>query len=271
MSKSIITMIGGIGDILLNFSGLENISDLFSNKIECHIFTHYDDMPNLLTQFKFEQQFYFYKTQEEFQKLLPELIKLTNSPEYIGDVDVYNTTIFPLINNNYNKEFFELKSKKYVVIHPFGSTYSNEFLQNKRNVISKNLSKDLVASICEYLTKINITPVLVGSPKEDDYLLNMTAHMDAEIQILTSDNIWESFALVDNSLFVVAADSAIKSYSAITKKPTIVYIGDYEDKIRDEKFILPYEKEWNQFKVIRFKDFGPSTLFQTKEILDGWT
>jgi ADP-heptose:LPS heptosyltransferase len=273
MSKSIVTMIGGIGDILLDFSGLDNISNLFDNNIDCRVFTHFKDAENLLLSFNFDKTFYFYKDQDEFQKLTPILKEIMNSPEYIGDVEIYNTTIYPDIQipielNDLDVVYdtHELESNRYVIIHPFGSFFANNFIQNKLKRQSKNIDRLFLIKVCGYLSNKNIKPIILCTPDEKQFLSGINPNL-----IVTSDNIWKSFALVDNSLFVIASDSAIKSYSAIIKKPSIVFVGDYEDKIRDEKFITPYELGDTYFKVIRFNQFDQKTFDKTKEILDGWT
>lgn len=272
MSNSTVTLIGGIGDILLNFSGLENISNLFDNKIDCHIFTHYTNADNLLLQFSFNKHFYFYKDQEEFVKLMPTINKLVTSSNYIGEVELYNSTIFPdiVIPTELHglDSFFEnnkLEPNNYVVIHPFGSHYSNDFITKNLKKQSKNIESTFLLELINFLNSKNLKPIIVCSKPEKD-LINIPNAL-----IYTSDNIWESFALVNNSLFVIAADSAIKSFSAIIKKPTIVFVANYEDKTRDEKFLTPYELEGNYFRVIRYESYNDDALNQALEILNGWT
>ena len=53
----------------------------------------------------------------------------------------------------------------------------------------------------------------------------------------------------------IGSDSAFKTMSAMLRIPTIVWMGDYKDKFRDENFIDPYVKA-GVMSVVHYTDLS---------------
>lgn len=271
MSKYIFTIVGGIGDILLGFSGINNLLKQFKEEeLKCICASHYKDAEILLKNFNFEKQFYNYSNSFEFQDvILPKLEALSNYENYLGDVNIFNTTIYPDIEinendkykaekiiMNYEKLFEQNDNKVHLVgIHPFGSKFSNDYLTSVRRVPNKYIEPRMVAYLIKEIRKIrkNVVFAIFGS-KEEEFFYDFIKEALPEKSTIPvfNNNIWKSLAFVDFCHMMICADSAIKTYSCIKKIPTIVLLGDYEDRVRDSKFIKPYEKD-NIMKVIKFK------------------
>lgn len=125
-----------------------------------------------------------------------------------------------------------------VGIHLWGSQYSQN-TATKFNTQSKNIPHDIINILAQLKIKIKI----FGSPNELDYINDTISFRNVEL--LYKDNIVESLRHVTICNAVIAADSSIKTLSAMLKIPTLVFISNTDDNFRDENFINPYVQKSN--------------------------
>lgn len=244
MEKKTFIVMGGIGDILLAYDGIKTLIDTFKEKnLKCYLFSHFKHAPDLLSRFYFEQEFIYYKNQAELDNLRDTLDKIQSDINYVGNVNDFNNSLHPLIENKY----------QIIGIHPFGSEFSNDFLVSKRNVVRKDLSLNFVVDIVNKINKQypHTIFMIFGSDNEYGWYYKNTFDANATVIPVFNSDINATISLVRKCDLVIAADSAIKSISCIMHIPTIILVGDYKDPIRDEKFIIPYT-ESGDARVIKF-------------------
>jgi hypothetical protein len=233
MEKKTFIVMGGIGDILLAYSGIKVLIDTFKEKnLKCYLFSHFNNAPDLLNRYYFEYEFIYYKDQKELDSLKDKINDIQSDPNFIGDINDYNNDLYPKIYTKYTT----------IGIHPFGSNFSNDFLINKRNVVSKNLSLKFVDDVIEKIYKqySNTIFMIFGSYNESSWYFENPFYSYPTILPAFNNDINSTIFLVEKCDLVIATDSAIKSISCIMKIPTIVLVGDYQDHPRDSKFINPY-------------------------------
>jgi len=154
--------------------------------------------------------------------------------------------LFPVFDLPYNVvdilDKYDIDDKPIIGVHPFGSNFSRDFWAEKDHPI-KNFSNECIEWLIEELsTSYNI--FLYGTCSELDQLRqNIGSYFFNKNVHLFCNEIWESLASVALCDAVIAADSCIKTMSAILGKPTYVYLGNYVDHYRDQIFIDPYIRE----------------------------
>lgn len=271
MNKYKFKVEGGIGDILLAYSSIRKFIELYGkDNLTCILASHFKHAEDLIKPFDIETSFYYYKANDELIDLHNNVFRqLNNDPDYIGDSSIFEKDFYPEIDIpiKYIKEAEQIVLNKHdmlntsfniIGIHPFGSKFSNNFLTNVRKVPPKDIPLETLIPIIKTLaSKLDNTIVFVifGSFEERNYFNALEYNLKNINLIPVFDyNIWTSFALIDRYCqLILAADSAIKSFSLIKQVPTVVTVGDYQDQPRDENFIKPYENN-NKFKFIRFQN-----------------
>jgi len=151
------------------------------------------------------------------------------------------------------------KNKKIIGIHPIGSKMSRDFDINKKRP-QKIMSAEFIKTIVATFKNNNTEILLFCAPNEVDLF------KDFDVRVIAEPYIWDCIAYVSFCDLVIATDSAIKTFSAVLHIPTIVVMGDYEDKIRDETFINPYK----EITPIRFTDIDlviDKVILKAKELL----
>jgi hypothetical protein len=259
MNKYVVLIVGGIGDILLSLDGLKKVVELFGEKnIQCLLFSHYNNPTILLKDFpRLSISSYHYDTNDQLKKLLATIHY--EHPNYIGEAKDFSNNIYPDIG--FKKE--KVYPNKQIGIHPFGSSFSNEFLTGQRKVISKNLSIEFVHKLVDLLydkygccCEIFVTKNEFGEWAKNYDLSKLKGTFFANYP-----NIWDTFYQVSQCDYIIAADSAIKSYSLIKKIPTTVLVGDYEDPIRDQTFLNPY-LENGHLTIVKFTELNEEILYK---------
>ena len=146
-------------------------------------------------------------------------------------------------------------------IHPVGSSFSNS-LYSEKGLPKKIMPVSFVKEV------INSFPdeefVIFGTKNELDVYEESINKKN--VHFYSPESIWDSFHLVHKCKTILAVDRSIKSYAAIRKIHSYVMIGDYEDKIRDEKFIDPYSKD-GVITPIRFKKMNRKKAKEVVEII----
>lgn len=158
--------------------------------------------------------------------------------------------------------------KRIIGIHPIGSEFSNEYWY-KRGKPIKVMPIDFIKNITELLGKDFVYLIFGAKGELEDYkkeFLDQIKYLHYKIEFIEESNIWFSLAYVDFCDIVIGVDSAIKSYSAMRKIPTICLIGDYDDQIRDKLFINPYVKD-GVMKVFRFKEINNELANNVAEVV----
>lgn len=227
---------GGLGDILIAFDKVRNFENTFKDcDTNIILLSHNKQATELLKPFKSQVYFNYY---EDNLKLMYYLENLKQLDHCIVPLENFTGSIYPQIEN---PSYQFAKQESFTIgIHPFGSSFSNTFL-----TAAKYPSKDLDDSMIDSLISIvsndgDVRFHIFSGPNE-----KLAIRRDAYDNIMFHNNkpLWEVLAWADVCDCVIAADSFIKSYSAIKQIPTLVFAGNYSDPIRDQKFLDPYKKD----------------------------
>lgn len=217
-------VIGGIGDFI-------QVLDSARKEEKIWVFSHYKDAKNFFLNCGIDIEFVYF---EEMNNDFLEIIKKEN--------------LVPLERNLFLMER--------IGIHPIGSKFSNKFWHQRGQPI-----KLLPASFVKKLIEDDKFYYIFCSQDEVEEYKDL---ISKNVMIISFPNIWDSLKYVEYCNKVIAVDSSIKSYSCARKIPTLVFLGDYEDKFRDENFINPYVEE-GVMKVIRFKTLEDSMIEEVKQ------
>jgi len=212
---------GGIGDILLSLEGAlaEESIDLFS---------HFAGAKQMVEQAGVKvENFVYYQDKSPADKTTENVVPLSLYPSFKLPVSPQEV-----------KAKLSLDDRKIVGIHPFGSKYSNDYW-GKQGYPLKSFSQENVIHIIDRLREV-YQFLIFGTPDELEEYKYCYSNNDAQPVCLP---IWESLAAVRLCEAVVATDSAIKTMSAISRIPTKVYLGNYNDMFRDKVFIEPYIRD----------------------------
>lgn len=176
--------------------------------------------------------------------------------------DPYTISMETMVNINYNtlvlpkepftrwtvpsKEIDRIKNsikdinsdKKKIIIHPFGSNWSKSFALYY-NLPQKNIPVEIIDNLSVELRKNHI--LYIAGTKEE--LLNYNCMSGYNIHKIVLEDTWTGIALASLCNAMIGSDSSIKTFTASKRIPSFVFVGAYEDKIRDDIFINPYIKE----------------------------
>lgn len=250
---------GGIGDILLGLSGIKKIIDLFNDEeLKCVCISHFAKAEQLFRYSGIENiEYHFFNSPEEYMKTCsPVVAQLEADQSYIGDSNSFIEYPSPHIeipedirNKAFSKLFKHLKlvpdnaDTDIVSIHPFGSVFSNDFIKGQRNKFGKNIPIEQLIVLIKGLheSRKDIAFNIIGSPSESKMFDVLKYNLpDVQLVPVFEEDIWVAFAFVDISNVLFGADSAMKSFSCMNDIDTVIMLEDYDDHIRDEKFIKPY-------------------------------
>ena len=95
----------------------------------------------------------------------------------------------------------------------------------------------------------------------------LESKMMDKINFVSCENIWDSLAHVLICDKIVAVDSAIKSMASVRNIPSIVFVGNYVDKTRDNLFLDQYVGD-GIMKVVKFTELKEKELKELKLCLE---
>lgn len=219
--------------------------------------SHYKDAANIFIPFGINVIKY-----EEFM--------LNKSPEEVAEgynIETAKRTFFlpqsiitPLASTNNALAKLSKVEKPLIGIHPVGSVFANRYWFQRGQPIKympKKFLKDLTSDDrFHYL--------LFGTNDEIDEFEDI---LEENITPISCDHIWDSFAFVDFCDLVIGVDSAIKSYSSMRKIPTLCFVGDYPDEMRDTLFLTPYVVQ-GVMGVVKFRTMEENELKEAKKWID---
>jgi hypothetical protein len=146
---------------------------------------------------------------------------------------------------------FGYNRPRVVGIHLGGSSYSVSV--EKRFGFP---SKELPLMILEMLmtTVRGFDFILFGTLKELSHAPSHW-HRLKHLRLVNNDDVTVSLSHVAECCAFIGSDSAFKTMSAMLRIPTIVWVGNYQDIFRDEKFINPYV-EAGVMSLFRYSDLS---------------
>ncbi len=138
-------------------------------------------------------------------------------------------------------------SRKTIGIHLGGSSFSIN-TQLRLKLAPKNLP----IAVLEGLLSENFNFLIFGSRDETQAL---PIPQRDNIALIAFDDIFESLSYVAQCDAFVGSDSAFKTMASMLRIPTIVWIGNYRDAVRDNLFITPYVSD-GTMDIYRYQDLG---------------
>ena len=162
----------------------------------------------------------------------------------------------------------EVQGKEILGIHPVGSDFSNDFWGEHGVPLKKmpfNFFKDLVSLLSK-----DFHLLVFGTTLElrEEYRIPLAkSDFKDKITWVSCEYIWDSLAHVLICDKVVAIDSAIKTMASVKNIPSVVFVGNYEDKMRDDLFLDPYIAD-GVMKVIKFSDLNEQKIKELKLCLE---
>jgi len=116
--------------------------------------------------------------------------------------------------------------------------------------------KNLPVSVWNALIKEECNILIFGTVAEFDALVpDWRNSRSKNIKYVVDDDVTVSLSRVAECSTFIGSDSAFKTMSAMLHIKTIVWVGDYKDEFRDEKFIDPYVKA-GVMEVFRYRDLN---------------
>jgi hypothetical protein len=88
-----------------------------------------------------------------------------------------------------------------------------------------------------------------------DELTGFRVKETSRIKCVSNEEVSVNLSHVSECSAFIGSDSAFKTMSAMLGIPTIVWMGDYKDKFRDDNFIDPYVKA-EVMSVYRYRDLS---------------
>lgn len=219
---------GGIGDMLqcIESAIQEQTIDIYS---------HYSLAPDIFTKFGVN----------------------INRFEHFSELDFFISSQ-PLERHFYPKfdvpsPILKKNNKKTIGVHIEGSAFSNQFY-SRLGLIDKNMSLDFLDNL---LRNININHdvhfyIFCSPSRRVEIDLFLESKITNYTMIAFCD-IWDSLSCVQNCDFVVGMDSCIKTMANIRRIPSLVFVGNYEDKYRDVNFLDQYVKD-GHMQIIKFSN-----------------
>jgi hypothetical protein len=130
-------------------------------------------------------------------------------------------------------------------VHLGGSAFSIG-VQKQWGVVTKELPVALLHSLLS-TNRFNI--ILFGSSAEIE---SLGVTEGSSLRVACFPDVTESLSLAAQCKAFVGSDSAVKTMTAMLRIPTIVWLGDYADPMRDSVLIDPYVRD-QVMQVYRFK------------------
>ena len=277
-------VMGGIGDIILCHQGINQIIDDFGPQPECHVFSHFPQALDLVAPFGERlggvNMYYYTDNSHLVDQYSSVLRELEANPYHLGDAREFGLGPFPLIETPMSNRQEALricppKQCRLIGVHPFGSEFSNEWIENKLKHAGKNLDLEWVTDVIMELYREDEATrfVLFGAGQdENEYIMELVERLDMRginiiehVYTCVSVPIMTALFLASVCDVVLASDSAIKAYVAAKEGKCVVLVGDYVDDVRDVKFLDPYTSHGNM-KVVKYSEFDDKVK---KETVDG--
>ena len=132
-------------------------------------------------------------------------------------------------------------------VHLGGSDYSLN-IEKRFGFPSKALPLAVLGALVSACDQYDF--LLFGSTDE---LAELVVRENSQLRFVDNVDVTVSLSHVAECSALIGSDSAFKTMSAMLHIPTIVWVGDYRDDHRDEKFINPYVKQ-GVMTTFRYKD-----------------
>ena len=201
----------------------------------------------------------------------PEFIyKFSNLAEKQEIIDLlpFTGTYLPCPRSKYfDRPAFEPESllfndrKPVIGVHINGSSFSLN-TQKQFGIILKNIPTQLISELLS--EKYNL--MVFGLKQE---IMSLDLCESKNLKFVTYEDPAKSLAFVAQCSAFVGSDSGFKTMSSMSRIPTLVWLGDYVDKPRDEMFISPYLRD-GIIELFKYKnldiDFAEG-LKKTKDFL----
>jgi len=136
-----------------------------------------------------------------------------------------------------------------VGVHLEASSYSLN-VERRFGFPPKTLPATVLTKLMSALPDRNF--FLFGSLGE---AIDLEINTRANFRVVRKPNVADSLLHVHQCSALVGSDSAFKTMSAMLRIPTIVWVGDYLDRDRDERFVDPYV-EAGVMSVFRYRDLS---------------
>jgi len=238
-------VIGGIGDLLQTLEAA-------TEEREIRVFSHYLNAPQFYKPFNVEIGFTRVESAGDLDWVRPQLSSFEPLSRKMF-LSLKPPTHFSAIARERLSR--APRRGQIIGIHPVGSRFSNSVWMARGEP-----GKWLPVEFLEKLIVPENTYMLFGA-RED--LLQYTRIASDHVLLICEENIWQSFAYAECCNYVIAVDSAIKSYAAMRNIPSIVLVVDYKDDFRDKMFLDPYG---HSMSVIKFRRLDHDVLIKVKEI-----
>ncbi len=230
---------GGIGDFL------QCLPFVLANKSQNHkyiVSTHFKDARIFFETIRVPiLRYYFFTNLEEAAQVVasiksgPEIVLPCPRTKYFDTIPF--ATPSPLFDDG----------KPIIGVHLGGSRHSLE-TQKRFGVVSKVLLQMLALNL-----RSDEYNIYLFSSRDE--IGELRINEDKDLKIICYDNIILSLSYVLHCAMLVGSDSAFKTMSVMSRVPTIVWLGDYNDNVRDKMFISPYVED-RKMAVIRYRDLG---------------
>jgi len=266
--KYVYSFIGGIGDFLSCISAFENLKDLHDiEDVKIFLFSHYDDIEYLSINLPFEHECIIFSNNDDLKDKYEKFLA-TYKESFIEKIEPDLTNLHPdlssyipeeCVNSSFKMiekscDILKQKDVDIVAVHLSGSKFSTSVL-NAANKPNKFVPHSRIAELIRGVHSLrNNTMFYIFGSKDEEHIYDFIKERlprKCTFPVFGS-RIWTSLALARNCNAAVCSDSAIKTMTCIEKIPTVVFLGNYEDPIRDKVFIDPYVKE-GFMQLVKFK------------------
>ena len=240
---------GGIGDLIQSFDSIQEGEQI-------RVFSHFSKAEDFFSPIDANFEFRYFDSVQQLQEVGEEIKRSGEEVE---------RRIFQKFLTVHDERFnIALKHvgdwADVTGIHPVGSKLSNDFwgsVDRPLKLLPPWFIKAIIQDHKKYL--------IFGTPEElAPYRESLG--VSENIKYVDYENIWDSLCHVLCCKRVVGIDSSIKAMSAARKIETMVFVGDYEDEVRDKNFIHPYTGE-GVMKVIPFNVIGRNHVKLLNEYL----
>ena len=241
---------GGVGDTLQHLPFM-----LLNKKANYCLMNHYKGARELLKSLGIKPAYTFhYKTDDEKLAHLKGM-DLKEPMQAVPRTKYFAANPFPK-----QKPLFS-NGKPVIGVHLCGSKFSdNSYIKSGK--ATKSIPGDTVEALSDY----NV--ILFGLPEE---VSTFGFKQSDTLKLITFLDIAKSLSYVEQCDAVVAADSSIKTMSAMLKIPTFVWLADHADHFRDTVFISPYVDD-GVMKIFKYRNSADQFhegMSATQEFLKG--
>ncbi len=235
MSK--LLLMGGIGDFL------QSVPFMMVNRekqYEYYVVTHLNNAQDFFNAINIKPKIIKYYSSLKEQIIIAEEIAVLNIAACPRSHYFVN---IPFIKQD--KIFDNLKPTVGLQIH--GSSFSIK-LQQEKNLISKSIPAKLINS----LKSDEYNMIIFGL---SDELFGLNKEQNTQIKLISYRDPSKSLSYISQCDAFIGSDSGFKTMSVMSRIPTMVWLADYIDEIRDELFINPYIND-GIMEIFRYKDLA---------------